>query len=165
MEYCSSCRTHIRDCNCSIHVYEDKKYEEKKFEDKEQIKTSCHLGSVSTSPSTGMPTINRPFSVPCGEKAVVYENFTNNHNKSLVTVSLLPPTDTLIPCTAVLIIETKHDKCPIKKHLSFDHDIAVLVEDVTRVIIKCMNTTGTENAICQGFVDIEQLVCVCCPEE
>lgn len=158
MEYCSSCHEHINDCSCSRRKYSDKKHEEKK-----RVETSCHLGNVST---------QLFFSVPCGEKVVVYENFTDNHNKVLVTgsmfrgVAVAPAQGPLDPIEAklVLIIETKHDKRPIKKTLTSNVEVSVLVEDVTRICVKCINP-GTRSDNCNGSVDIQQLVCVCCPKE
>lgn len=89
--------------------------------------------------------------LPAGEKQILFEEFTDNHNKTKVEAGVFDNN----PVT--LIIKTRNGK-EIKRTVDSSGQIAFQVEDIEKVSVICNATLGT----CSGFVNIEKTFCIIC---
>lgn len=98
---------------------------------------------------------------PCdGTSQVVFEDFTNNHNK----IQIFAQNNTASPCTTILIIETRHNP-PMERILpnvvqGVAPTLVIEVEDVRRVSVRCQGNPG---GFCNYFLDFQKAFCICCP--
>ncbi|MDM5193580.1 exosporium protein D [Bacillus hominis] len=120
-------------------------------------KDNCYIETHTIAGSNITPTENLPLTiiVPPGASRRVFEDFTNNHNKTLIQISV--PSDV---SSIEVTIRTRRSPTPI---------IATLVPDETRVfqVEDFQNLTLTNNTEILDFIDIliQKTFCICCNDK
>ncbi|HDR7317523.1 exosporium protein D [Bacillus toyonensis] len=120
-------------------------------------KENCYIETHSIAGSNTTPTENSPLTiiVPPGASRRVFEDFTNNHNKTLIQISV--PSDV---SSIEVTIRTRRSSTPI---------IATLVPDETRVfqVEDFQSLTLTNNTEILDFIDIliQKTFCICCNDK
>jgi CRISPR/Cas system CSM-associated protein Csm3 (group 7 of RAMP superfamily) len=137
--YCSICNEKNNKCKCK---------------EKKQVQNTCFVQNHNT---------NQFFAQPCnGSTQVIFEDFTDNHNKTLIEAASFNSA----PCTAIIIIETRN-RVTIERILppltqNALTEVSFQVEDLRRISIRCQgDPTGT----CVVNVGIQKSFCICCPED
>jgi hypothetical protein len=101
---------------------------------------------------------------PCnGSSQVVFEEFTDNHNKTGISVT----NSTSPPCTTILIIETRDDSPPIERILpgvvqGQANTANFQVENLKRLSVRCQ---GNPVGFCSYTMTIRKTFCICCPPD
>jgi hypothetical protein len=136
---CSSCNKKKEDCKCS-----------KKDKEIQKVRTNCFIETHN---------FNSQVSQPCnGSSTVVFENVTNNHNKTRIEAV----STTLPPCTAILIIETRDGGPPIERVLTRQELFSIEVEDISRISVRCQ---GNPTGFCTVNIFVSKTFCICCPKD
>lgn len=98
------------------------------------------------------------FSQPCNASRVDYfKDFTNNHNKIMITVSLTPRGG----CTATVFITTGNNTV-IERQIPSNSTRSFQAEDVKNIAIAC---SGDPGEVCGGSINIQKTFCICCKKE
>ncbi|MEN1936151.1 exosporium protein D [Paenibacillus sp. 102] len=120
-------------------------------------KDNCFIETHTIAGSDTTPTENVPLNifVPPGASRRVFEDCTNNHNKTLLQVSV--PDDAL---AIEVIIRTRRSPIPI---------IATLITNETRIfqVEDFQSLTLTNNTEFNAFIDIliQKTFCICCNDK
>ncbi|KAB2451739.1 exosporium protein D [Bacillus sp. CH126_4D] len=117
-------------------------------------KNNCYIETHTIAGLNTTPTENSPLTiiVPPAASRRVFEDFTNNHNKTLIQISV--PSDV---SSIEVTIRTRRSPTPI---------IAILVPGETRVfqVEDFQSLTLTNNTEILDFIDIliRKTFCICC---
>ncbi|MEQ3595223.1 exosporium protein D [Bacillus albus] len=120
-------------------------------------KDNCYIETHTIAGSNTTPTENSPLTiiVPPRASRRVFEDFTNNHNKTLIQISV--PSDV---SSIEVTIRTRRSPTPI---------IATLIPDETRVfqVEDFQSLTLTNNTEILDFIDIliQKTFCICCSDK
>jgi diacylglycerol kinase family enzyme len=90
------------------------------------------------------------------EESIVYEDFTTNHNKSLIGIE---PGNNPDACTLQLIIVTDQEEL-VRMFPPSNRGVFIEVENLREIRANCIGE-GTINA-CSANISIERDFCICC---
>ena len=169
---CSGCYQKKNNCKCADEHKEKQKMKnlnfsrskrKENYKEKEQkIEDPCFFCNEEEEDETicfiASHDFNSVVTQPCnGSSTVVFENFTDNHNKTGIEAITFTPA----PCTGILIIETSDGGPPIERVLERTENLSIEVENVSRVSVRCEgNPTGS----CQVNIRGSKTFCICCPK-
>lgn len=120
------------------------------------LKKQCFVRRTHSRP-------NLLVSLPCdADEETIYEDFTTNHNKSLITIN---PGNNPDACTLEVIIRTDEEEIslsyPPPPSPTFLQDF-IEVENLREIRVSCSGEGAL--GFCSGSFIVERDYCICCPQ-
>ncbi|MFZ5354007.1 MAG: hypothetical protein ACOZCL_14980 [Bacillota bacterium] len=139
--------------------------EEKTKGEERSSQSKCIMSKENRQCSISTHAISVSIEQPCnGEEVTLFEDFTSNHNKTLISIDSF----TQPPCFITIIIETRKGQRIVEEIRPLTLQFGVIaqrafqVEDLKRVAIIC---DGQAGGVCRGNLFINKTFCICCRKE